>query len=87
LCGVCIVTSPVELSERRGGDQDRIEIRRLARGRISARWCKGRVLHDAVLVAEERLVGLLLSWPRARLSLHRTIIGARWCLPLFEHVC
>jgi hypothetical protein len=58
------------LTERDDGYQDRIELRRLERGRISARWYTGRVLHDAATVTEEQLVGLLLSWPQAPLGLH-----------------
>jgi hypothetical protein len=50
--------------------QDRIELRLLERGRISARWYTGRVLHDAAIVTEEQLVGLLRSWPPAPLELH-----------------
>jgi hypothetical protein len=50
--------------------QDRIEVRLLERGRISARWYIGRRLQDAAIIMEEQLIGLLLSWPQAPLELH-----------------
>jgi len=63
--------------ERNGGEQDRVELRRLERGQISARWYTGRSLQDAAIVMEEQLIGLLLSWARAPLELHgRAIVSA-----------